>query len=80
LQPYFYQIGQKFVDQLGTVHEVVEIERGRDTAAPMNPPALRLEPPLSRDVVRLGQATGEDLYMLYTPQVPVSVTVKTIRP
>jgi type II secretory pathway pseudopilin PulG len=73
---YFNQIGQRFVDDLGIVHEVVEIVR--DLGA-NDQPALRIDPPLSPDLLSGRVVPIERLSMLYTPQIPASVSVTVVK-
>ncbi|MDX2130916.1 MAG: prepilin-type N-terminal cleavage/methylation domain-containing protein [Planctomycetota bacterium] len=78
LRPYVAQVGQKFVDQAGGVHEVIEVQ-----AAGNGVPALRLRvsPPvparLGADISSLPEG---ELRMLATAQTPAAVVVRTIRP
>lgn len=77
LRVYFAQVGQKFVSQMGTVHEVVEVRNpgGADALR------LRVQPGidarLGADVATLPEG---ELRLLGTPQSPASVVVRTIRP
>ncbi len=75
----FNQIGQKFVDDVGVVHEVVEFVRDSSTNAVT---ALRIDPPLSADLLSGAAAPNGDasyLGMLFTPQVPASVSVMYVK-
>ncbi len=73
--PFARQVGQKFVDESGTVRTVVDIipqDQGR-------PAALQIEPPINR--ADLAEWNGDaTLELIFTPQVPASVKVITIRP
>lgn len=72
---YVEQIGQKFVDALGIVHEVIAIDRDVPTGTPAR---LKLQPAIEpRLAINGGAVRNFDLY--YTPQVPASVSVITIR-
>lgn len=77
-RPYVSQVGQQFVDQLGVVHRVVEVVQA-STESPPNPLYLRIDPPLNRRVPEKAAELQESKRMLYTPQLPVAVVVKTIR-
>jgi len=68
---YVSQIGQKLVDQWGVVHTVTEV----DTS--VTPNRLVVSPPVSYADVSIHPV---ELKMVYTPQVPVAVSVFTIRP
>ncbi len=76
VRPHILQVGQKFVDQAGMVHEVVEVipDAGGDR--------MRLSPAIDGRLTEANPANLPDgeLIMLYTPQIPVAVVVKTIRP
>ena len=73
---YFNQIGQRFVDDLCIVHELVEIIP--DLCA-NDQPALRIDPPLSADLLGGRVVPVEQLTMLYTPQIPASVSVTVVK-
>jgi prepilin-type N-terminal cleavage/methylation domain-containing protein len=70
LRPFLEQLGQKFVDANGIVHEVVRVERGEPGTAAR----LTIAPPIEASLV-----TGDRADVLYTPQVPASVSVISIR-
>jgi hypothetical protein len=70
------QPGQKLVDQIGVVHTVLRVKPG---ATPGAPPLVTLDVPISPDVERARVSQGAaELEMLFTPQVPVAVVVRTI--
>jgi len=69
---YIEQIGQKFVDALGIVHEVVGIDRA---VAANQPTRIKIDPPLAPRLFVETPIT--DLF--FTAQVPASVSVITIR-
>ncbi len=69
LRPFLEQLGQKFVDARGIVHEVVRVEREPRTLA-----RLTIAPPIESSLVINNTAR-----VLYTPQVPASVAVISIR-
>lgn len=63
------QLGQRFVDDSGVVHTVTQVfEAGATTV-------LKIDPPVSGEVLSRPVTT-----MLFTPQVPASVNVFTIKP
>lgn len=66
------QIGQKFVDQGGELHSVIDVKRDASNAV-----TLQIEPGVS---ARVAQQHAGTLEMLYTPQVPAGVKVITVRP
>jgi len=70
------QPGQQFVDQLGVVHTVTRVYPSAGAGQPFN---VRVQPPISPDVDVINTAQGgADYTMLFTPQIPVAVKVKTI--
>jgi hypothetical protein len=77
LVPLAQQYGQKLVDQDGTVHTVVE--HVRDPANPALITSVKVTPPISADLDDWVTAYGA-ARMVFTPQVPASVSVVTIRP
>lgn len=82
-RPFVAQVGQKFVDQRGQVHDVVEVFRS--TFVPNDPFGrtnlrLRVSPPVSSTMTQDAIDLEQPLRMLYTPQVPAAVTVTTIQP
>lgn len=82
-RPFVAQVGQKFVDQRGQVHDVVEVFRS--TFVPNDPFGrtnlrLRVSPPVSGTMTKDALDMNQPLRMLYTPQIPAAVTVTTIQP
>ncbi|CAG0987153.1 hypothetical protein PHYC_02086 [Phycisphaerales bacterium] len=75
-RPYAAQVGQQFVDQIGIVHKVVQVV----PASGSDPMYVRVEPPIDRRVPAKALQLAEEKRMLYTPQVPVAVVIRTIRP
>lgn len=83
-RPFVAQVGQKFVDQRGQVHTVVEVYKSSFVA---NDPfgrtdlRLRVSPPVPSTMLDdAEQMNNQGLRMLYTPQSPAAVTVLTIQP
>jgi prepilin-type N-terminal cleavage/methylation domain-containing protein len=77
LRRYAALVGQKFVDQVGVVHTVVRVSAGPGAA---DPPRAVLDTPVSPQVDRVTLDQGQtDPHMLFTPQVPVAVSVRTIQ-
>jgi prepilin-type N-terminal cleavage/methylation domain-containing protein len=77
LRGYVSQVGQKFVTQMGTVHEVVEV-RNPGAAADVR---LRVQPGIdARLGVDVAALPEGELRLLGTPQVPAAVVVRTMRP
>jgi hypothetical protein len=74
---YAQQIGQKFVDQFGMVHTVSAIDKDPQTNAVLD---LQITPPLPDASVTLFKANNVPLIMLFTPQIPASVSIVNIRP
>ncbi|MEI7656775.1 MAG: prepilin-type N-terminal cleavage/methylation domain-containing protein [Phycisphaerae bacterium] len=73
LRPYLEQLGQKFIDAKGMVHEVVRLNRD------VTPVQLTIDPPFASGlVVDAGGATLAP-EIRFTSQVPASVSVVTIR-
>jgi prepilin-type N-terminal cleavage/methylation domain-containing protein len=64
------QIGQKFVDSLGTVYTLVQFKT--DTQQWQVTPAL--------DAPARALQRQNDLQVVFTPQIPASVTVRVVRP
>ncbi|GJQ31037.1 MAG: hypothetical protein HBSAPP03_29210 [Phycisphaerae bacterium] len=83
-RPFVAQVGQKFVDQRGQVHEVIEVYRSTFvTPDPLGRRDLRLRvnPPVPSTMLRDAEdMNNQGLRMLYTPQTPAAVTVTTIQP
>lgn len=75
-RPYVAQVGQQFVDQIGVVHRVVQVV----PAAAGAPMYVRVEPPIDRRVPAKALQLSEEKRMLYTPQIPVAVVIRNIRP
>jgi prepilin-type N-terminal cleavage/methylation domain-containing protein len=73
LRPHFEQLGQKFVDARGMVHEVVRVNRD------VTPVQLTIDPPLASGLVIDGQGAIMAPEVYFTSQVPASVSVVTIR-
>ncbi len=72
LKPFVVQANQKFVTQWGTVHTVVEVKA-------FAAGTVEIKPPLAVGSVEKFSNVGP-LTFLYTPQIPVSVSVHTIEP
>ena len=73
LRPHFEQLGQKFVDSRGMVHEVVRVNRD------VSPVQLTIDPALSSGLVIDAQGAVMSPEVYFTSQVPASVSVVTIR-
>jgi len=74
--PFAAQVGQRYVDQVGAVHRVVEVLReGNETR-------VRIDPPIDGRLatVNPGDLPERELQMLFTPQIPVAVNIVTVRP
>ncbi|HWQ27720.1 MAG TPA: hypothetical protein VNN12_01705, partial [Dehalococcoidia bacterium] len=79
LRPYVAQVGQKLVDQFGVVHEVTAVR----TIEGGQPPAQRLRlvitPPVDPRMNDAASLPERERRMLFTPQIPVAVEVRTLR-
>jgi len=73
LRPHFEQLGQKFVDSRGMVHEVVRVNRD------VSPVQLTIDPALASGLVIDAQGAVMSPEVYFTSQVPASVSVVTIR-
>jgi prepilin-type N-terminal cleavage/methylation domain-containing protein len=73
LRPYLEQLGQKFVDAKGVVHEVVRLNRD------VTPVQLTIDPPFAAGLVVDEGGATLDPEIRFTSQVPASVSVVTIR-
>jgi len=71
LQPFARQIGQQLVDQWGEVHTVKGFEEEND--------AYIITPPVTSRAVSYLDTSNLPLRMVFTPQVPASVAVVTVR-
>ena len=73
LRPYLEQLGQKFVDAKGVVHEVVRLNRD------VTPVQLTIDPPFAAGLVVDDGGATLSPEIRFTSQVPASVSVVTIR-
>jgi prepilin-type N-terminal cleavage/methylation domain-containing protein len=72
IRPYLEQLGQKFVDARGIVHEVIRVNRD------VTPTQLTIDPPLEQGVA-MEDGAVRPATIFFTSQVPASVSVVTIR-
>jgi prepilin-type N-terminal cleavage/methylation domain-containing protein len=78
LRPYVAQVGQKFVDQFGVVHEVTAVRMVDGTEPAAQRLRLVITPPLDPRTSIESQLPDQRRRMLFTPQIPVSVEVRTL--
>lgn len=76
LLPYAAQVGQRFVDQLGVVHKVVEV---LDSGNP-GTRRVRLETPMRADYGNVAPPVGGPMQLIFVPQIPASVEVFSTSP
>lgn len=76
LLPYAAQVGQRFVDQLGGVHKVVEV------LEPVNPATrrVRLESAMRADYATAAPQPNGAMELIFVPQIPASVEVFSTSP
>lgn len=76
LLPYAAQVGQRFVDQLGGVHKVVEV------LDPVNPATrrVRLESAMRADYATAAPQPNGAMELIFVPQIPASVEVFSTSP
>jgi len=77
LFPYVTQVGQKLVDPVGDVHTVTGLWRDKATNDILG---VLIDPPLSDRFLTQWVDRGGQLRVIYTPQVPASVSVTTFAP
>jgi prepilin-type N-terminal cleavage/methylation domain-containing protein len=76
LLPYAAQIGQRFVDQLGVVHKVVEVLDSGNPATRR----VRLETAIRADYATAAPQPNSFMEMIFVPQIPASVEVFNASP
>lgn len=74
--PFAAQVGQMFVDQLGVVHKVAEVQ----DAPSATTRRVRLETPIRADYTLVQPVTANRMTFIFSPQIPASVDVFTIAP
>lgn len=76
LLPYAAQVGQRFVDQLGVVHKVVEVLDSGATGVRR----VRLDAPMRSDYSTAAPQPNSAMELIFVPQVPASVEVFSTMP
>lgn len=76
LLPYAAQIGQRFVDQLGVVHKVVEVLDSGNPATRR----VRLETAIRSDYATAAPQPNSFMELIFVPQIPASVEVFNASP
>lgn len=76
LLPYAAQVGQRFVDQLGVVHKVVEVLDSGNAGTRR----VRLETPMRADYGNVAPPVGGPMQLIFVPQIPASVEVFSTSP
>ncbi len=79
MRPFVEVVGQKFVDSMGLVHEITKVSYGDNPVTPLNPPQLTIDPPLPQSLAVDSSNATTRPWVYFTPQVPASVSVITIR-